>query len=73
MSGGQLVYLYPDWDNAIAYNPNKAARGEDPWIPHAHGYRSTGYKMEHKGGVNGNRNGPFGKSGKATGGGDDEC
>ena len=71
MSGGQLVYLYPDWDNAIAYNPGKAARGDDPWIPHAHGYRPSGYEMDYRGGVNGNRNGPWGKSGN-MGGGDDE-
>ena len=60
-SAGQLVYLYPDWDNAIAYDPNKAARGDDPWMPHAHSYRPAGqYEMRHLGGRSGNRNGPYG-------------
>ena len=34
-SAGQLVYLYPDWDNAIAYNPGSVeGKAGNPWIPH---------------------------------------
>ena len=55
MSGGQLVYLYPDWDNAIR------RQNDGSWIPHAHTRRlNNGYGMTNKGGVNGNRNGPYG-------------
>ena len=72
-SAGQLVYLYPDWDNAIAYDPIKADRGLDPWMPHAHGYKTHNYSMQFKGGRGGNRNGPHGNSGRAgQGGGDDQ-
>ena len=61
-SAGQLVYLYPDWDNAIAYDPIKAERGLDPWMPHAHSYKTHNYSMNNRGGRGGNRNGPYGNS-----------
>ena len=61
-SAGQLVYLYPDWDNAIAYDPRKAAAGrDDAWMPHAHSYKPPNYTMDHQGGRSGNRNGPWGR------------